>query len=86
MKIKKYYTLIALSVLLIASNILIFWFSKNNQLEMRWVGFSLVWLNLIISWVTFGRKKDITYLFLAGSAAILIFLLVNNYWVSTRIL
>jgi len=50
-----------------------------------WIGFVLVWLNILLGSLTFRRQRPISYLFLTACYIIELLSLVNIFWVTTRV-
>lgn len=67
-------------------NIFSWYASKNLDPQIVWIGFILVWFNLLLSWLTFARQPYISYIFISSSFVIEAMVLINNFFVSTRIL
>ena len=77
---KKIIVLIIASVIIIGLNIWTWQLTQTNDLQLAWIAFSLVWVNLILSWITERRQTTITYLLLSTSLIIEAILLVNYFW------
>lgn len=84
--LKKYLVLIVATFIIAIANFVIWYFSKDAESQIFWIGFILVWFNLLLCWLTNFRQPYLTYLFLSTSVIIEILLLVNNFWISTRVL
>jgi|GEM_PF-2728187 len=79
--IKKFIVLIIVSLVIVAVNIWMWQLTEVNDLQLAWVTFGLVWLNLILSWVTERRQPNIAYFCLSTSLIIEAILVVNYFWI-----
>jgi len=79
-KMKKIIVLIVASLVIAAINFWTWQLTEKIDLQLAWVAFSLVWVNLILSWITERRQRAISYLLLSSSLIIEAILLVNYFW------
>jgi len=93
MKIKTIYSrlkknlLMAITVLaVVATNILIWIFFKTDDSQIIWVGFILVWVDLLIAAITNIRQPYIAKIFLIIAMLIEFFLIANNFWIQNKVL
>lgn len=77
---KRIIVLIIVSLVIAAINIWMWQLTEKNDLQLAWVAFGLVWLNLILSWITERRQPTIAYLCLSTSLIIEAILMVNYFW------
>ena len=73
------------TILLAAGNILIYFLTKYDS-QIVWIGFILVWLNLVLGWFTYRRLPSVSYLFLITSLLIELLIVIDIYWVSSKFL
>jgi hypothetical protein len=79
--VKKIIVLIIASLVIAAVNIWMWQLTEVNDLQLAWVAFGLVWLNLILSWITERRQPSIAYFCLSTSLIIEIILAINYFWI-----
>lgn len=84
MKNKTILVLAAVTLVVAGINILVWWVSRDTDPQLAWIGFILVWFNLLLGWLTFARQRAITYLFFSIALLIEIILIVNKYWILSR--
>lgn len=84
--LKKNLVLIVATLIVVVANIIIWYFFRNEEFQIYWIGFILVWFNLLLCWLTNLRQPYLANLFLSTSIIIEIMLLANNFWVSTKVL
>jgi len=84
MKNKTIFALTAVTLVVAGINILVWWVSRDTDPQLAWIGFILVWFNLLLGWLTFARQRAITYLFFSIALLIEIILVVNKYWILSR--
>lgn len=77
---------LSVTAILVGGNIVLWLVGKKSGEQLYWVAFMLVWFNLALSWLTRNNHKPIYYLFLATSFIIEILILINIYWISTRLM
>jgi len=79
--------LLALATLVIAAgNIVTIYFARLEESQISWIGFYLVWFNLLVGWLTYRRKPVITYMFFAVGILLILIVLINKYWILGRVL
>jgi hypothetical protein len=78
--VKKIIVLIIASLVIAAVNMWVWQLTEMNDLQLAWVAFGLVWLNLILSWITERRQPTIAYFCLSTSLIIEAILIVNYFW------
>jgi len=83
---KNIYFMTGATVILAAANFVIYFLTRGSNDQVVWIGFTLVWLNLILSWLTYRRLPEISYLFLSTSLLIELLLVIDIYWVASRFL
>jgi len=83
---KQYFPMIIMTIIVGGANIFVWYISKNLDSQIVWIGFTLVWFNLLLSWLTFARQHYISYMFVSTGLIIETMVLVNNYWVATRLM
>ncbi|MDH4358859.1 MAG: hypothetical protein OEV37_02885 [Candidatus Berkelbacteria bacterium] len=79
--------LLALATFIIAAgNIATVYFARLEDSQIGWVGFYLVWFNLLVGWLTYRRKPVITYMFFGVAVLLILIILINKYWILGRTL
>jgi hypothetical protein len=74
------------SIFLALANFAIYFFNRDSSDQIIWICFVLVWLDLVLSWLTYRRLENIAYLFLATALLLELLTVVDIYWVSSRYL
>jgi len=85
-KTKKLIIDIGVSAVLAAVNILLWYIGQKSGEQIYWIAFVLVWFNIALAWLTRVRQKPISYIFLSTSLIVEILVLINIYWISTRVM
>ena len=70
------------SLVVAAANIYLWLVGRDTFYELSWVGFILVWGNLVLTWLIFYKQKALSIVYLSSAALIEVFLAINLYWIS----
>jgi len=73
-----------MTVAVAALNVWVWILLRKIEQEIAWVGFAIVWFNLIIGWLTLQRQAALTYLFFSVALILEIVLLIDKFWVLSR--
>ncbi len=78
--------LVLATIIIAAGNVATVYFARLEDTQIGWIGFYLVWFNLLVGWLTYRRKPVITYMFLGVSILLILIILINKYWILGRTL
>ena len=80
----KVMSIVVATVVLAGANLGVWYLANSTDPQIAWVCFVLVWLNLILGWLTLRRQPLLTALFFSAGAILELILIVNKFWISTR--
>ena len=81
---RKYSDLIISTVVLAVANVLIWLRAQQTDLQLAWVAFILVWVDLVFSWLIMRSQRKISYIFIATAAVVEVLVTVYIFWVLQR--
>ncbi|MCX6809347.1 MAG: hypothetical protein NTZ65_01160 [Candidatus Berkelbacteria bacterium] len=81
---KKLIILIVVSLVLAGLNVWSWNLTQKNDLQLAWVAFGLVWLNIVFGWVTNHRQPTLSYIFFSTGLIINALVLINYFWILQR--
>jgi len=77
---------VLVSLVIAAANIYLWLVGRDTFYELSWIGFVLIWGNLILTWFIFYKQRTLSIVYLSSAALIEVLLAINLYWISGNLL
>jgi hypothetical protein len=77
---KNLYIIIATAVIA-GLNVWLFIISQSLDIQLSYVAFVIVWIDLVVSWLINKRQPSLSYMFFSTALIVEALLAVNYFWI-----